>query len=346
MKKESLENRFIAFAKSKDDTECIDDLHLTSGQIKAKKADFFFKERSVICELKSLRKDTSSKIDVILSPHRDRPEWPIFYGEWNISNVLKHLPDEEQIEQRIIESVSSAVSIGLRDANRQIRETKNSFHLPNAEGLLVFLNDAVDILSPHVIVSQVQAQLKKRTVNGEPRFPEIAVVWIIDEMHSTPLNPNWRGQPLIMVINDYIKGTGLAENLVNTLSQEWAIYKGLPLRDMQDVPLQNISFAPNSSAQGSSRPVKRYEFWQNEYKASPYLRNLDQKKLLDYGEKILRDLNKTFIHDSPRKPTKSKEELAVLWTHLLEEINFRGLDIRKLRERIPLSEDASSEDLF
>ena len=346
IEKETLENRFIAFVKNKDDAECIDDLHLTREQVKAKKGDFFFKDRSVICELKSLKKDTSSKVDDILSPHQNRPEWPIFYSGWKISTVLKYLPDGEKIGQRIIEAVSSAVSNGIRDANRQIRETKNSFHLPNAEGLLVLLNDAVEILSPHLIVSQIQAQLKKRSAHGEPRFPEIAVVWVIGETHSAPLSQNMCGQPLIMVINDYIKVTGLAEDLVNTFFHEWAIFEGLPLIDRQDVPMEKISFAPNSSVQPSSEPMKRYEIWQKEYKASPYLRNLGQEELLGYGEEILRDLNRTFVLDSPRKPTKSKEELAVLWTHLLEEINFRGLDMRKLRDRINFSEDSGPENIF
>ncbi len=98
--KESLESRFIAFVKNKDDAECIDDLHLTSEQIQAKKGDFFFKDRSVICELKSLKKDTSSKVDEILSPHRNRPEWPTFYGGWKVSNILKHLPEGEQIGEK------------------------------------------------------------------------------------------------------------------------------------------------------------------------------------------------------------------------------------------------------
>jgi len=151
---------------------------------------------------------------------------------------------------------------------------------------------------------------------------------------------------LIMVINDYIKVTGLAEDLVNTFFHEWAIFEGLPLIDRQDVPMQKISFAPNSSVQPSSEPMKRYEIWQKEYKASPYLRNLGQEELLGYGEEILRDLNRTFVLDSPRKPTKSKEELAVLWTHLLEEINFRGLDMRKLRDRINFSEDSGPENIF
>ncbi len=247
---------------------------------------------------------------------------------------------------KIIDAVSSAISNGLRDANRQIRETKNSFHLPNAEGLLVLLNDAVDILSPHVIVNAIQAQLKKRTTYGGPRFPEISVVWVIDETHSAPLNSNLSGQPLIMVINNYIKVTELTEELVNTLFQEWAKFENLPLIEMQDFPLQNISFAQNSSAQHSSLPMKRYEIWQEDYKTSPYLRNFCQEELLDYGEKILRDLNRTFVLESPKKPTRSKDELAVRWTHLLEEINFRGLDMRKLRERINFGEDGDPESIF
>lgn len=344
--KESLEKRFFTFVKSIDDAESIDDLSLTSEQKKTKKGDFFFKNRSVVCEIKSLKKDTSPKVDHILAPFRNCPEWPMFYGEWKIAKVLEHLPDGEQIGQKIIEEVSSAVSNGLRDANRQIRETKKSFHLPNAEGLLVLLNDAVEVLSPHVIVGQIQRQLKKRTTYGEPRFTEIAVVWVVDETHSTFLSQKLRGKPLIMVINDYIKSSGATEDLVSTLFQEWAVFERITLIDRKDVPMQNISFAPNSALRPSDRPMKRYELWQKQYVASPYLRNMSQEELLDYGEQILRNFNRTFVRNSPNKPTMSKEEIAVRWTHLLEEINFRGIDMRKLRERLKFGGDDGHEDIF
>jgi hypothetical protein len=92
--------------------------------------------------------------------------------------------------------------------------------------------------------------------------------------------------------------------------------------------------------------MKRYEIWQREYRASPYLKNLEEKELLDYGEKVLRNLNRTFIHDSPKKPTMGKNELSVRWTHLLEEFKFRGLDMRKLRDRLRFEQSEGPEDLF
>lgn len=342
----NLESRFLAFAKSLPNSEYIDDLPLDQKQAKSKKGDFFFNNRSVVCEIKSLKKDTSNKVDSIIFPHRDRPEWPLFYGEWKISKILAHLPDGEQIGQKIVEAISSAIPNSLRDANRQVRETKGSFHLPDAEGLLVLLNDAVDILSPHIIVSQIQNQLAKRISSGEMRFQEISIVWIIDETHTTQINEKTRANPLIMVINDYIQSSGATEVLVNTLFKQWAEFEGFPLITQKDTSMQNLSFEPNRSVQPSRRPLKRYEIWQKQYRASPYLRNLSQDELIDYGEEILRDLNRTFILNSPKKPKRNKDELALLWTHLLEEITFRGIDMRKLQNRLKFGKDGRTEDII
>ena len=163
---------------------------------------------------------------------------------------------------------------------------------------------------------------------------------------TTQINEKTRANPLIMVINDYIQSSGATEVLVNTLFKQWAEFEGFPLITQKDTSMQNLSFEPNRSVQPSRRPLKRYEIWQKQYRASPYLRNLSQDELIDYGEEILRDLNRTFILNSPKKPKRNKDELALLWTHLLEEITFRGIDMRKLQNCLKFGKDGRTEDII
>ena len=77
----TLEERFITFAKGLGEAEFIDDLTLTPEQQAAQKADFFFNNRTIIGELKSLKTSTEDKVEAILKPYEDTPEWPHFYGE-------------------------------------------------------------------------------------------------------------------------------------------------------------------------------------------------------------------------------------------------------------------------
>jgi hypothetical protein len=61
----SLKYRFNSFVRSIEGAEFIDDLDLTSEQQKSKRADFLFESRKIICEMKSLIKDMSSKVSIL-----------------------------------------------------------------------------------------------------------------------------------------------------------------------------------------------------------------------------------------------------------------------------------------
>jgi len=92
-------------------------------QRKAKKGDYLFACRSIIGELKALYDDTSSKMEAILEPHRERPEWPLFYSEQQLHTVLKHLPDGEEIQRKIFDAITASIEGVIEKANRQIRST-------------------------------------------------------------------------------------------------------------------------------------------------------------------------------------------------------------------------------
>ncbi len=93
----NLERRFKVFLGELEGAESIDDLTLTREQQRASKADYFFDGRSIIGELKALYSDTAPKVKAILAPHRERPEWPIFFGEHDLQKILRHLPDRDEI---------------------------------------------------------------------------------------------------------------------------------------------------------------------------------------------------------------------------------------------------------
>jgi hypothetical protein len=103
------EDRFIAFAKTLPGAEYIDEMDLTLEQKEARKADFLFEDRRIICELKSRKTDTGGKVEEILSPHKERPEWPIFFGSVEVREILKHLPDGDRINRQIFDAITTAI---------------------------------------------------------------------------------------------------------------------------------------------------------------------------------------------------------------------------------------------
>jgi len=129
--KSELESRFTAFLRAVPGAEPIDDLEERGSP--SKKADFFFDSRQVVCELKSLQVDAEYKIDRILEPHRNRPEFPLFLGRWDLAKVLKFLPDGDEIGESIYTDLTSIVEEKVKDANRQIRETKVQFGVQSSK---------------------------------------------------------------------------------------------------------------------------------------------------------------------------------------------------------------------
>src|SRR5438105_8487061 len=125
-------DRFALFVKTISGSECIDELSQTETQRSAKKADFFFENRRIICELKNLKTDTSPKIEKLLEPLEKRPEWPRFYGAWELSKILRKFPDGAEINRTVFDSLTTAVRKAVGEANRQIRTTKQTFGTPNS----------------------------------------------------------------------------------------------------------------------------------------------------------------------------------------------------------------------
>ena len=96
-----LETRLLAFLRQQPMAEAIDDLPLPTTGEAPKHADFFLAERAVVVEVKSLYEDPSHKVELTVTPHRDRPQFPLFYGEADAAKVIAHLPDGDQIMKQI-----------------------------------------------------------------------------------------------------------------------------------------------------------------------------------------------------------------------------------------------------
>lgn len=188
-----LDERFKEFLATLAGVENIDDLNMTQQQKEASKADYFAENHQLIIELKSLETDTEHKIERILEPQRSRPEFPDFYGEWQVGKILKYLPDGKEINRKIIDAVTSSIREIYRKANRQIRTTKSTFNLPKAQGLFVLLNHKIDVLAPNVIAFKLREMANKKTPDKSFQFQEINYILLINEAHYSPTSDNRMG---------------------------------------------------------------------------------------------------------------------------------------------------------
>jgi hypothetical protein len=236
MSNKNLKERLEAFAKGLDGAACIDDLALTPQQSEKNRADYFFNNREIICELKTLEKDASPKIKKVLEPYERSPQWPAAYGAIGLQQILDLLPSQERdkIMTEIIDAITDVLDGIIEKANRQIRHTKATFDLSDSGGLLIVLNDYVDVLSPDLINYRVKKCLDKRlTPGGEIRFPHIDFVLVINTAHYMQVTPVLRSLPILLMPTGRSHSQKIAE-FINPFISQWATFEGRPLIKLGD----------------------------------------------------------------------------------------------------------------
>ncbi len=228
----------------------------------------------------------------------------------------------------VTKAVTSAIPDNVRKAHRQLRETKKQFNLPDAHGLLVILNDLVEILKPDLVASHVQAQLGKKTPEGLPRFPHLQAAWIISEAHILPIIPGIIGAHIgILAENRHQAPTPELQATIDRLQPAWAAFNRVPhLTAPPDLQPDTIStkdfvFPPEA--------LKRSEAWAQEYEANPYLRDLSKDDLLQKGRELLNDLGPRFLKGATPTPVEELRQRMERWAHFIEEINHRAIDLRE-----------------
>jgi hypothetical protein len=330
--RQTLEERFIRFAKGLRGAEFIDDLDLTREQQEAQKADFFFQNRTIIGELKSLKTSTEGKIEAVLEPYRDTPEWPHFYGEQEVHKVTKFLPNGDELNRKIFNAVTDSIEGLIEKANRQIRTTKETFNLPSAGGLLIILNDIVDILTPDVLVQRARRALQKRTQAGERRFPHVTYVWSINAAHYVELRPGLKAMPLLILPSGLPDPNGI-EAFLRSLGPKWAAFDGAPFIRGDADTFGKFRFNKFSDDLKRRQPMPRHEVWRLRYRENPYLRPLSKDELFEFGLRALSKSGKIMSVRAKRKPTpQMMDEAGSEFTHFIEEMNFRAIDMREFSD--------------
>lgn len=320
-----LEQRVLAFLEKRPGSENIDKLTLTPIQRSSEKADFFLNNRTVVCEVKKLQSDTKAKIDRLLEPVLADKSAPIFYGEWPLEKILKHYPNGEQIRREVFDAVTSAVQTFVRKANRQIRTTKEVFALSQAGGVLVVVNDLVEVLSPEVLAYKIGELFRKRTPSGQFQFPEIEGVWVLSETHVVEVSLGRKAIPGIVMARQ--EGS-VAAQLVDILPKEWAQAHGMPYLEMTPDLAGTVKFESATGAPEPQKKMSRQALWERQYRAQPYLRRHTEAELKRYFDLVLRGMTPGFLKGANSEDQATRNQLLERWTHLLLEINDRGIDMR------------------
>lgn len=326
----SLEECFKRFLLSLPASEAIDALALPVDPEHPRKADFLLAGREVIVELKTLTVDTSQKIEPAVEKHRDREDFPLFYDTADLRKVLSHLPDGEEIYRRIYFSITRSVEEAVRSAEEQIAHTRHVLNLPNAVGLLVILNESVQVLDPTVVGYGV-GNLMRRMRTGASSSATLDFVWLLFESHSLGSNPEHPAFPSMLIRGEGASSYPWFDAFHDDVFRRWASTNNAAIVDAGSPDPNSLRYAATEELRKPPpQQLPRHELWRRQYQSNPYLRQMSDTTVLEHGAKILRQLMPHFLKGGPGYVAEVVDPLMEKFTHFQEEASNRALDWRDI----------------
>lgn len=312
-----MEARFTAFAMTVEGAESIDKLLQSTDQ--GQRADYLWRGRSVITELKVLRADPQSKVDSTFDELSKRNDFPVIFGAVDAHKVLAHLPDGDEQMRRLNQKVMRSVEGAFRDAKRQIANTKRILKLEDALGILALLNPDIESLDPISVGKEVSRLIQTR----QNDMWAVDAVWLLSEAHFIGA-----AMPCIIIKGDRVDRFNWGEDFLSALNERWAHFNGRPMIAEKSNLLVDLPLTRKS--QRHMGPMTKEQRWRADYRADPYLTHLDDNAVLAFGHQSILDLLPYFTKGGPRKPMVEIESHMERWTHFLEEASIRGLDMRRM----------------
>lgn len=326
----TLEARFTRFLEGLPGAEVIDRLAWPGDPQHRRKADFLLSNRKVIVEIKTLTDDPSPKVEATADKHCERDDWPVFYGTSDVRKVLANLPDGEAIYSKMVNALGRSVETAVRSAEEQVTHTRRALGLPHAAGVLVILNDSIDILDPYLVGHRV-AQLMRRPRTGNREAEKLDFVWLMFESHVMGSVEGFPAVPCILINGEGKDRFPWFGHLHHDLVRRWACANGgISVAGDAPDPSKIKFLSMKDATTPPPKQLPRHEWWRSRYHARPYLQPLTDDELLSRGADIMRRVMPHFLKGGPGYLAETVNPLMEEFTHFLEEMNHRGIDMRRI----------------
>ncbi len=290
-------------------------------------ADYFLKNREIVAELKCLEQDSMPKFHQFVNELM-KTRGKIFYGEMAFDKYIKDFPDKDKLNKKAIKIVTHALKNDIRKANKQIRETKRELSLSNSSsGLLIVINVNNKALTPNLASYALLSLLNTRSFLGKTNYSSISACIYISEAH-----PEFGLLPFIVMDRDRSKSKDLVAidiKYLEELQPKWAQFRGIPLIKGTEDILNKIGNNPNPD----SGPKKRHEVWRDEYRKDRYMTNLSDEEFINEAVRTMKAL---LVRGPATGKIGMKKDFSLLpkLTHCFEEASLRGLDFRRIRDKL------------
>jgi hypothetical protein len=192
-------------------------------------ADYFLDDRKIVIEVKSFTENRTRATQAVIDKWRRRRDWPLFHGELGLATVLNRHPRRDDVVREIANAMTKSAKAAFEKGNRQIRDTKRFFNLPNAMGVLLFLNDGVDLLDPSVLGRTFAEQIRRRDADGGRRFESVDSVVIISWAHAVADEHGTELMPVFWCSADTLTEAEQEQSFERWLLVKWASFLDRPI---------------------------------------------------------------------------------------------------------------------
>ena len=242
---------------------------------------------------------------------------------------MKHLTDGKDINKRIFYHITRSVEDATRSAEDQISNTARILGLSKSVGVLILLNEGIDILTPEVVATRVAILMRRKSDDGTGRSP-IAYTWMLFESRTVSSGPADKTFPTVILEGPLASKYPWFSGLLNYLQFSWAQFNGHPLlqadsKDLSELKMMSLS---DASSPKPRHKITRQQLWELRYNEHPYLRGLSDSEVFRHGKATVESLRSYFLVGGPKATPEQMEAFISKWSDFLCEARHRGLDLR------------------
>jgi hypothetical protein len=287
----------------------------------------------LLIEMKHLETGQHDRLNDVLNRMVDPDEMPVFYGSIDIQHILDRISNSDKVKAALASKLSRTIETQLSSANGQFADYRRRHPRKNSVAICVILNSQQREFTPEIVLRAVHGKMKK-PASGASRFPQIDAVLYISEKHYTLLANGRMALPIGIFEADGAIMHPWKVTVIDLVKEKWSERRtGCAAVDgnladsfdaIDDIP----------------KTLPLHEQWRLEYRREPYMRNLPDNMLKVMFNRCVAVASLAFLKGSWPKPAKEETANSMrTFTHLIEEINDRGLDMRNLSIRSLSSEE-------
>jgi hypothetical protein len=206
--------------------ESVDNL-LAGSRETRKRADYLLRDRRVIVEQKVLQVDQDHRPQQFINRLIEQRRI-LFFGRLSTDTIFNKLPDGQELKREMFLSMTKGFEDDVAAADKQTRDTRAIFSIPDAAGIVVILNQGASALPPDLLGFGLNHVLNKRREDGSLRYVHNDGVVVISGTHVVPDSNGRPGMPCFATYAPHGRLQDAVAGFSEALLRGWASFNNLP----------------------------------------------------------------------------------------------------------------------